>query len=269
MGVRGLFRYIQSIRRPGKLLPQKGLRIGIDAFCLLYLFKEKQDNFIEYIDYLLSLEYSLTFIMDKRASKEKSVVVEQRKEARAEAKSEAKELEEFLSTKHLEPKEKENLTQLLERYQQKGWQLTNEHTEWFLTMLASKEVTLQWAEEEADPLLARGPFDCVISSDSDMLILGCPCLLVPKKNKKGAIEHDVYSYTDVLTFLSLKPQQLYELAFLAGCDIQPTPITDIETAAAWLRFYGSLETISKKKNDILKNEHIELYKHLYDTNWKI
>ena len=157
MGVRGLFHSLQSIRRPGKLLPQKGLRIGIDAFCLLYLFKEKQDKFLEYIDNLLLLEYNLTFIMDKRASKEK-----------------------------------ENLTLQLERLQQKAWQLSSEHIEWFLSMIVSKGISLQWAKEEADPLLARGPFDCVISSDSDMLILGCSCLLVPKQSKSNSIEHDVY-----------------------------------------------------------------------------
>jgi 5'-3' exonuclease len=269
MGVRGLFHSLQSIRRPGKLLPQKGLRIGIDAFCLLYLFKEKQDKFLEYIDNLLLLEYNLTFIMDKRASKEKSVVVEQRKEARAEARGEAKELEEFLSTKNLEPKEKENLTLQLERLQQKAWQLSSEHIEWFLSMIVSKGISLQWAKEEADPLLARGPFDCVISSDSDMLILGCSCLLVPKQSKSNSIEHDVYFYKDVLTFLSLHPGQLYELAFLAGCDVQPNSITDIETAASWLRFYGSLENLSKRKKDIITEKHLELYKHLYETTWKI
>lgn len=268
MGVRGLFHALQSIRRPGKLLPEKGLRVGIDAYCLLYLFKDKKDKFIEYIDNLLLLEYNLTFIMDKRASKEKSVVVEQRKEARADARGEAKELEEFLQTKYLEPIEKERLFKELERLRQRSWQLSSEHIEWFLSMLKAKEISLQWAEEEADPLLARGPFDCVISSDSDMLVLGCPCLLVPKLSKSGSVEHDVYTYKDVLNFLSLKPEQLYELAFLAGCDVQPNPITDIDTAASWLRFYGSLSSIATSKKEILTKEKMELYKHLYETIWK-
>lgn len=268
MGVRGLFHFLQPIRRPGNLLPEKGLRVGIDAYCLLYLFKDKKDKFVEYIDNLLLLKYKLTFIMDKRASKEKSVVVEQRKEARADARGEAKELEEFIQTKFLEPIEKERLLQQLEKLRQRSWQLSSEHIEWFLSMLKSKEISLLWAEEEADPLLARGPFDCVISSDSDMIVLGCPCLLVPKLSKSGSIEHDVYSYTEVLNFLSLKSKQLYELAFLAGCDVQPNPITDIETAASWLRFYGSLEGISKSKKDILTEEKMSLYNHLYETIWK-
>lgn len=268
MGVRGLFRLLQDIRRSAKLQPQEGLRIGVDAFCLLYLFKTNQDEFTKYIDTLLSLNYSLTMIMDKKAQKEKSAVVEQRKEVRAENRAEAKELESIIDSEAfdtLDPDVKDILTNTLLHKQKGAWQLTTEHTQWFYDMLSSKGIPLIYAKEEADAELARGDFDCVISSDSDMIVLGCPCLLVPKKGKHG-IEHDLYRYTDVKKALGFDGERLYELAFLAGCDVQPKSIVDIDTASSWLRFYGSLETIALKKKEITE-EHIAQYKHLREHVW--
>ncbi len=271
MGVRGLFRLLQDVRRVATLKPQDGLTIGLDAFCILYLFKTHQDELEAYLDSLLANRYTLTMLMDRKAQKEKAAVVEQRKELRAEKRAEAKELEEVIHSADftaLDPDAQEILTTTLLHKQNSGWQLTPEHTKWFQTMLESKGISLVYAKEEADSELARGGFDCVISSDSDLVILGCPCLLVPKKGKHG-ITHEMYRYTDVQKALQLNGKQLYELAFLAGCDVQPTPFTDIETAASWLRFYGSLAAIAHKKPTVLKPEDLAQFQALCDSVWDI
>jgi 5'-3' exonuclease len=133
-------------------------------------------------------------------------------------------------------------------------------------MLESKEIPLVYAKDEADTELAHGEFDYVVSSDSDMIVLGCPCLLVPKLTKHG-VEHDMYRYADVKKAIGFDGEQLYELAFLAGCDVQPNPIVDIETAASWLRFYGSLAVIATKKK--ITEDHIKLYQHLRKHVWAL
>lgn len=268
MGVRGLFRLLHSICRPAKLTPQHGLHIGIDAFCILYLFKTRTKDLEDYLDLLLALKYKLTMIMDKKAQKEKAAVVEQRKELRAERRAEAKELEEAIASEaftELDERCQEILTTTLLHKQNSAWQLTPEHTKWFHTLLESKGISLILAKDEADAELAHGGFDCVISSDSDLIVLGCSCLLVPKSGKHG-IQHEVYRYADVKKALGFDGEQLYELAFLAGCDVQPKTIVDIETAASWLRFYGSLERIAAKKEDIT-TEHLAQYKHLRENVW--
>jgi hypothetical protein len=98
MGVRGLFRLIQEIRKQTKLKEVKDLCVGLDAFCLLYLFKTNQGEFEDYLDTLIALQYKLTMVMDKKAQKEKAAVVEQRKEIRAEHRADAQGLEDFMSS---------------------------------------------------------------------------------------------------------------------------------------------------------------------------
>lgn len=269
MGVRGLFRFVQEIRKQAKLKEVEGLRVGLDAFCLLYLFKTNQEAFATYLDSLLTLHYKLTMVMDKKAQKEKATVVEQRKEVRAEHRADAQGLEEFISSTafaELDEAAQDVLQTSLLHKQKGAWQLTPDHTKWFVSILESKGIPLVYAKEEADIELARGEFDCVVSSDSDMIVLGCPCLLVPKLTKHG-VEHDMYRYADVKKAIGFDGEQLYELAFLAGCDVQPTPITDIETAASWLRFYGSLAAVATKKKGIITDEHMKLYAHLREHVW--
>ncbi len=269
MGVRGLFRLLKDIRQTVHLKEVNQLNVGLDAFCLLYLFKTNQAAFEAYLDNLQSLQYKLIMIMDKKAQKEKAATVEQRKEVRAENRMEAQGLEEFIDSDafaELDKAAQDILQTTLLHKQKGGWQLTPEHTTWFREMLAKKGIPLVFAKEEADQELAKGGFDCVISSDSDMIVLGCPCLLVPKLTKHG-VEHDMYRYADVKKAIGFDGDQLYELAFLAGCDVQPTPFTDIETAASWLRFYGSLATVSVKKKKEITEEHMKKYYELREHVW--
>ena len=99
MGVRGLMTICKSIKR--EAAPVQGQRIGIDAFSLIFLFREKRDEFQAYLQGL-AVGNTLTFVMDKRAQKEKKEVVDGRKEVRAEAKTEATEITSFTQTDEYE-----------------------------------------------------------------------------------------------------------------------------------------------------------------------
>ena len=87
MGVRGLMTYCRRIQRPVK--SRKGLRIGIDAFSLIFLFREKRKEFADFLESLKKNHSDITFVMDKRAQKEKKETVNERKDIRHTAKIQA------------------------------------------------------------------------------------------------------------------------------------------------------------------------------------
>ena len=89
MGVRGLFTYCSKLRKKATM---NANHVGIDGFSILYLFREDRKGLEAY---LRGLPGKLTFVMDKRAAKEKLDVVKERREQRKEAKEEASSLSEF------------------------------------------------------------------------------------------------------------------------------------------------------------------------------
>jgi hypothetical protein len=61
-----------------------------------------------------------------------------------------------------------------------------------------------------------------------------------------------------MNHVGLNQEQLYEMAFLSGCDVQPKKFLDIDAAISLLRFYGSLDAIQKKRG-ILNEADLELW----------
>ena len=97
MGVRGLMGYCKRIQHPINIKGGK-FTIGIDAFSLIFLFREERNSFEKYVRNLLDHGHTLTFVMDKRAQKEKKEVVDERKGIRKDAKAEASQLTSFTQT---------------------------------------------------------------------------------------------------------------------------------------------------------------------------
>ena len=125
-------------------------------------------------------------------------------------------------------------------------------------------MTLSWAEQEADEALAKGGFDLVITTDSDLIVLGVPIVWIPRG---VALQHNELRFDDFLQHIGLRKDQLYELAFLAGCDVYPRSIKPFGEAVSWLRFYGSLTAIHQRKPKILTQKHLEDFARLRSTVW--
>ena len=267
MGVRGLMSYCKRIQR----LPtsQSPLSIGIDAFSVIFLFREKRTEFKAYLESLLAAKHTVTFVMDKRAQKEKKEVVEQRKEIRTDAKQEATTLTSFTQTDAYEGLD-EQQRKVLERHialkERDAWCLYSEYVRWLKGTVSSLGITLVTADEEADTVLAKGGHDVIVSSDSDLLILGCKALWIPRFGREGVVVHDEIRREDFLDLIGLSGEQLYEMAFLAGCDIQPRKIVDIDVAISLLRFYGSIEKISGRVGSVTEADLAE-YKKLRASAW--
>lgn len=267
MGVRGLLTYCKSITRHADTTCRDA-RIGIDGFSLLYLFKEDQATLESYLRGLLALDHKVTIIMDKRASDEKKETVEKRKEIRADAKQEVLILKNYIDTeefRELLPAQQKAIEEKLTQTSRKAWGLTNKHTRWFKELLGTLQIPLVYAEEEADEVLAAGDYDIVVSSDSDLLVLGVKRLWIPRK---VGLQHSEILGQEFQSLMGLNSYQLKELAFLAGCDVQPRSIVSVEKARGWLRWYGSLDRIHQRFPAIVKAEDLDTFAGLLEGAWR-
>ena len=70
-----------------------------------------------------------------------------------------------------------------------------------------------------------------------------------------------------MSLTGLQGEQVYQLAFLAGCDVQPRKIVDIQTAISMLRFYGSIEKIQERMPRIINTADLEEYRNLRNGSW--
>lgn len=265
MGVRGLMLYCRPIQRTADM-SRKGLSIGIDAFSLIFLFREERESFRKYLQGLLDLEHTLTFIMDKRAQKEKKDVVDERKEVRKEAKADVVELTSFTQTDEFTELDKEQqliLNNFITLKQRDAWCLYPEYVRWLRGMIEGLGIQIVIAEEEADIVLARGGYDVVISSDSDLLILGVKALWIPGKKTYEILR------PDFLKILGLEGDQLYQLAYMCGCDVQPKKLVDIQSAISLLRFYGSIFKVYERLPNTISKNDIDMYMRLKESVWTI
>ena len=270
MGVRGLFTYCKKILRHAQVRPGcslEGKRIGMDGFNILYLFKERTEDLEAYLRGLLDLQLKITVYMDSRAAKEKEEVVEKRQAVRAAAKEKVADLEKFTQSdefKELEPAQQALLEKKLAQTVAKAWSLTSKHTRWFKKLCADLGIELLWAEQEADEALAAGGYDIVITTDSDLVILGVPIVWIPRAI---GLQHNEIRLQDFLQFVGLRQDQLLELAFLAGCDVYPRSIKPFGEAVSWLRFYGSLEAAHKRKPAVITAQHLADFARLRSSVW--
>ena len=262
MGVRGLMGYCKRIQREIENTP---LRLGIDAFSLIFLFREDRNTFEKYLRDLLEHGHILSFVMDKRAQKEKKEVVDERKGIRKEAKAEASQLTSFTQTDEfaeLDEDQRRVVAEAIALKQRDAWCLYPEYVKWLKGMVEGLGIPIVIAEEEADSYLAKGDYDAVISSDSDLLILGVKALWTP--GKKTQILRQ-----DFLDLLGLEGEQLYQFAYMCGCDVQPRKIVDIQTAVSLLRFYGSIFKVYERLPNTISKDDIDQYMRLKESVWTL
>ena len=138
--------YCKKIQTHGSLSP-KGFTIGMDAFSLIFLFRERRDDFKDYLATLRE-HNTITFVMDKRAQKEKKEVVDMRKEVREEAKGEATEITSFtqsLEYDMLDSRQRAILEKHLEMKKRDAWCLYAEYVKWLKNVLEELNINLQVA----------------------------------------------------------------------------------------------------------------------------
>lgn len=227
-------------------------RIGIDAFCILYLFRTDTAGLEFYLRTLILHGHTLTLVVDRRAVKEKQETVDARRALRSTAAAEADVLSEFVATPEfteLSETEQAVIQRKLSLQQRDAWRVSGSHLRALAALAETLEITWLMADVEADETLATmsrtGEVQIVISSDSDLLILGVERLWIPSANGS----HLEISGIEFRRFLGLAGERIYELAFLAGCDVHPRSIVPVAMAVSWLRFYGSLQKVHERFPD--------------------
>jgi 5'-3' exonuclease len=241
------------------------LTIGIDAFSLIFLFRENRNSFEAYLRVLINLGHTLTLVMDTQAQKEKKEVVDERKGLRKEAKAEASQLTSFTQTDEfadLDNDQRRVVVAALNLKERDAWSVYPEYVKWLKAMIHDLGIAIVIAEEEADSVLAKGDYDVVISNDSDLLILGVKVLWIPSNKHTQEILRK-----DFLNLLGLEGEQLYQFAFLCGCDVQPKKIVDIQTAISLLRFYGSIFKVYERLPNTISKDEIAHYMRLKESVW--
>jgi hypothetical protein len=63
-----------------------------------------------------------------------------------------------------------------------------------------------------------------------------------------------------MRLIGLSQEQLYEMAYLAGCDVQPKKHFSIEVAIDLLKSHGTITELCNK--DLLAVEHVGLFQRL-------
>ena len=267
MGVRGLLTYCNPIKHYANTNVEN-LRIGLDGFCLLFLFREERESFEQYLRSMLGRN-TLVLVMDKRAAKEKREVVQERKDLRKEARGEANTLSSFTQSsgfEDLDQNQQAILGRVLAQKERAAWCLYPEYLKWFRTLLETLEIPLIWAPEEADIVLAKGNYDVIVSSDSDLLILGARKLWIPVL-KVAKVFHTEVDGEEFLQYLGLGGDQLFELAYMAGCDVQPNSLMSVKEAVSRLRFYGSMKEIHTKHPELITSANMDEYAKLRRDVW--
>ena len=266
MGVRGLLSYLSPIQTHIHLTHYKGWNVGVDTLYLLYVFREDKERLLRYLQDLTSIPLTLTFVVDGTAEDEKKDCITKRREARTAAAVDAERLQKQLESDTLDEAERAVLEKKLSQKTHEAWHLTKIHKQWFLSVVAALGHTIVKAEKEADSLLASPLYDAVITSDTDILVLGCKRMWIPKKD--GGLEHIQYESEDMWRILGLDTRhQLLELAFLAGCDVQTKPILPFDKALSYVRFYGSLFHIHIRHPDIVSEDVLKRFVWLCRGVW--
>lgn len=272
MGVRGLLSYCSPIQKRVFLQPTDSgppiaaSRVAMDAYGLFYLVKDNMERARAYLSAYTRAGYSLTLVVDRRASQQKGETVKRREHVRAEAKAAVQSLHDVVESaafQDLSPQEQAVLQRRLHQKEAEAWHFSPALLERYKILCRELTIQLEFADEEADTALAAGVhaglWDIIVSGDSDLLLLRVPRLWIFTA-RADCVKEIVY--TEFLRFMCLTGDQVVTLALLAGSDVSPRPICSISQAVSWLRYYGSLEAIHARLPEQLTCEDMVRWKEI-------
>jgi len=258
MGVRGLYHYIKPFQKPISF--NKDLHIGIDASSLLYSFK---GNFDELFNSLTQFNSkNLIFVFDGKPPASKDAELLSRKESRELYSKRIAILKESLN-QDLNPETRQLIESRIRSLEYSGWNLTYDIKNKFKECLNIRGILYIKSNVEADTVLIDLYYgqriNVIISSDMDYLVAGVRHLWIPTKG--------IYKSIDLYTLLELEDvnaEQFKEAAILTGIDnIKIIDCPDMSTALNWIRYYGSIESMYKRRA-----HHFTLPTHNYIADIK-
>lgn len=229
MGIKGLFQFLKRYENEVHVKSAVTDQIvGVDLFWFIHHSKGDFFVFQDYLTPLLRYASRVHVVLDGAPP---SHTKEERKEKRAKREKAQKQLD---TVHHLQEEEWEPVKEQLRR---QSWYPTKEYIAYLTKWLEQEGAVIHQAPTDADSVLVQlektGWIDCIVSNDSDLLLLGAKRVL----RMYSPTEMGEYRETELRSALQLTPQQWTDFMMLCRC-MNPS---DVLMAYSYIRIYKDLE----------------------------
>jgi hypothetical protein len=267
MGIKGLYSCLKpfSYRIEYRNLPP--LRLALDAYPFLYKFKHDLDACLKLFQSLQQAGHTIKVFVDGNPPKEKMEELANRRQQKEQAYKQAEALKAFLQDTEKSSALDEQARRLIEKqiqaYEVESYSIKKETREQFLQRLKQANIDLELCEGEADNALIetslKGQVDVVIANDMDLFVGGVERLWVLGKTQADPLFLEFHR-TDITKQFGLHSKSWIDVAILAGYEKTPQlKRTSVQQAITWIRYYGSLENLLRRRSELLQGERLETF----------
>lgn len=259
MGIKGLYTYLKPYSHVVCLDNYGPQRIGIDAYAVLYKFREDQVAMTHCLHTLLSRSHTLTVYVDGVPPQEKMAEIAGRREQRTTALLEAEALRDFLQKKErvaeLDTAAVRHLERQIRVLETESWRVDRAHLQTFVDLCRSLHIHVQQCASEADFDLIqaahRQQIDIVISNDMDLFVGGVPRLWILGKAAKDPLFRE-FIFAEISQECGIGAKAWSDIAILAGYEkTRGLKRCDVHQAVIWVRHYGCLENLLARQKDLM------------------
>jgi 5'-3' exonuclease len=259
MGIKGLYSALKSQSSAVNWKTEPPLQIGVDAYCILYKFREDVHRSFEFLMEIKKAGHGLVIVLDGTPPPEKDEEMLIRREARRAALEKATTLRSFLekatTMEEITEEIKKEIQQKIIHFEKEGWSVRKEVRARFCQLLKDAMIPFIDAKGEADDLLIKmarqKKIDVVISNDMDIFVGGVERFWMVDK-KSVVPQFREFNRTEVSNAVGINPQRWADVAILAGYEkCKGLKRVSAPIAISWIRFYGSLEGIYARRPELL------------------
>ena len=259
MGVKGLYSCLKQYSTEVVTEGLTPLRIGLDAYPFLYKFKHDLNSCIDLFQ-KLKATHSLTVFVDGNPPKEKMEELAQRRQQREQAYKQAEALKIFLNDSEKSGSLVEEARALIQKqiaaYEVESYSIKKEIREDFLRRVREIEIPVFLCEGESDDMLIqaslKGEVDVIIANDMDLFVGGVERLWMLGKTQSDPLFLE-FRRSDISRKLGIHSKSWMDVAILAGYEKTPQlKRTSAQQAIVWIRYYGSLENLLSRREELLQ-----------------
>jgi hypothetical protein len=265
MGVKGLYSCLKSLSVPIQANEVPPCRIALDAYPLLYKFKQDLDACERLLKSLSDAGHTCTIYVDGTPPKEKLEELASRRQQKDKAIQQAEALKAFLNDPEKSGALDEDARKVLEAqirvYEVESYSIKREVREAFLRRLEEQKIPIVFCEGESDDTLIqaslKGLADIVIANDMDLFVGGVERLWMLGKTATDPLFLE-FQLKEISKQLGIQPTAWADVAILAGYEKVPQlKRTSAQQAIIWMRYYGSVENLLGRRKELLQGATLE------------
>ena len=253
MGIKGLFQFLSKCeQRVFVTEAVQGKSVGLDMFWFIHQSKGDKTVIYNYIEPIIQHAKEVHCVWDGAPSSDTASIRKERESKRQELMETIVQLDTVL-TYQMEQLTEENedvLYAYIEQLRKKVWKPSPDYIQSIKKWLKERGCIQYQEKGQADEWLQElereKKIELVITNDSDLLTLGCACVLRMYNCVEGGLYHAKYIYSS----FHWTRQQWKN--FMMLCRNMKHP--DILLAYSWISVYRDMDVISQKqmewKNDI-------------------